>query len=68
MPNRAVTITINSNDRDHASMIADHGYPRQLFGPRSMLTGCQRRSAVFCSTDGLTQLTGHIPDNTSDNS
>jgi hypothetical protein len=41
---------------------------RQLFGPRSMLTGCQRRSEVFCSTDGLTQLTGHMPCRTSDNS
>jgi hypothetical protein len=26
-----------------------------------MLIGCQRRSQVFCCTDGLTQLTGHIP-------
>ena len=33
-----------------------------------MPTGCQRRSEVVCSTEGLTQLTGHIPDSTSDNS
>src|SRR5882724_11290709 len=33
-----------------------------------MLTGCQRRSEEFCSTEGLTQLTGHIPERTSDNS
>ena len=33
-----------------------------------MLTGCQRRSEVFCNTDGLTQLTGHMPCKTSDNS
>ena len=33
-----------------------------------MPIGCQRRSEVFCSTDGLTQFTGHMPDRTSDNS
>ncbi len=33
----------------------------QLFGPRPMPMGCQRRSAVFCNTAGLTQLIGHLP-------
>ena len=33
-----------------------------------MLIGCQRFSAVFCSTAGLTQLTGHRPDSTSESS
>ena len=34
-------------------------------GPRSIDTGCQRRSLVFCSTAGLTQLIGHLPSSTS---
>src|SRR5271166_293011 len=38
---------------------------RQLLGPRSIDTGCQRRSLVFCSTAGLTQLIGHLPSSTS---
>src|SRR6187549_3898848 len=62
---------IIGNDRDHSSPIADHciaANRRQLFGPRSIPTGCQRLSEVFCNTVGLTQLTGHMPCSTSDNS
>ena len=33
----------------------------QLFGPRSIEIGCQRRSFEFINTAGLTQLIGHLP-------
>src|SRR5262245_15104325 len=40
----------------------------QLFGPRSIETGCQRRSFELIKTAGFTQLIGHLPLSTIANS